>query len=173
MFLRKLSVLAFSAFSLLSSVHTPRTLQSAEVVPVFPWNPVCWWDDYESEVLPFTPANAFANGSIVLAQGPHPRPPFASPNIAGFDLASLEEVEGMFTIIVALARFIKHKTSVVWSKLTISLLVLSGMLALDALQLGEPGFLLAVLHCLPAEILFAKPRHFWAMLRSSKEAYSV
>ncbi|KAJ7650022.1 hypothetical protein FB45DRAFT_886662, partial [Roridomyces roridus] len=76
--------------------------------------------------------------------------------IAGFDLASLEEVEGVFTATVALARLLKRKTGVVWTKLAISLLILSGMLALDALQFGEPGFLLAVLHCLPAEVLFAK-----------------
>ncbi|KAJ7650040.1 hypothetical protein FB45DRAFT_997202 [Roridomyces roridus] len=151
--------------------HTPRTLQPAEVVPVFPRHPVCWWDEYELEVLPFTPANAFANGSLVLAQGPldvvpvlaqiqvlpsvsfdlasaqlvHTAPAtlelagshLAGPNIAGFDLPSLDEVEGVFTATLALARLLRHKTGVAWTKLAISLLVLSGMLALDALQFGR------------------------------------
>ncbi|KAJ7650003.1 hypothetical protein FB45DRAFT_886556 [Roridomyces roridus] len=200
MFFRKASFLAFSAFSLLlSSVQTPKTLQPPEVVPVFPRHPVCWWDEYEPEVLPFSPANAFTNGSIVLAQGPldvvpalaqinpsvsfdlasaqlaHTAPAtlelagshLAGPNIAGFDLPSLDEVEGVFTATLALARLLKRKTGVVWTKLAISLLILSGMLALDALQLGEPGFLVAVLHCLPAKIVFAKTHHIFCSVLCS------
>ncbi|KAJ7650000.1 hypothetical protein FB45DRAFT_886542, partial [Roridomyces roridus] len=87
--------------------------------------------------------------------------------IAGFDLASLEEVEGVFTATVALARLLKRKTGVVWTKLAISLLILSGILALDALQLGEPGFLVAVLHCLPAKIVFAKTHHIFCSVLCS------
>ncbi|KAJ7650043.1 hypothetical protein FB45DRAFT_1050131 [Roridomyces roridus] len=179
MFFRKAS---FLAFSLLSSVQTPKTLQPVEV----------------PEVLPFTHANAsFAlfNGSLVLAQGPldivpilsqihvvrrpsvsfdlagtdssHP----ASPNIAGFDLASLDEVEGIFTATVALARLLKHKTGVVWSKLAISLLILSGMLAFDALQLGEPRFLFVFVQAglgqTPAKVIFAETQHRFRQLLSS------
>ncbi|KAJ7650144.1 hypothetical protein FB45DRAFT_887088 [Roridomyces roridus] len=79
----------------------------------------------------------------------------ANFKVASLDLDIIERAEGVFTIAFAVARFVKRRPGITWTKLAISLLALSGLLVWDGLQLGEPALVILSLHYLVAIVWFA------------------
>ncbi|KAJ7650109.1 hypothetical protein FB45DRAFT_886952 [Roridomyces roridus] len=79
------------------------------------------------------------------------RTPFV--DLANFKVAG---AEGVFTIAFAAARFVKRRPGLAWTKLAVSLFLLSGLLVWDGLQLGEPALLMLYLPCLAATVWFAR-----------------
>ncbi|KAJ7650114.1 hypothetical protein FB45DRAFT_10195 [Roridomyces roridus] len=169
MFLRKAFLAAASALSILSSVQTPEVVHHSPLIvaelPPVPRLPFCTINEYIPPHLAFTPVNVSYGGdnasftrahfaliplevptSDVRAQIPDlalVNSALAQVQITGLDLSSLDQAEGVLTAVVAVTRVVKRKTGVAWSTLLLSLLLLSGLLAMEV-QLGQPGLLFAV-----------------------------
>ncbi|KAJ7650080.1 hypothetical protein FB45DRAFT_997230 [Roridomyces roridus] len=92
--------------------------------------------------------------NIVLARTPFVD--LANFTVAGLNLDIIERAEGVFTLAFAVARFVKRRPDLAWTKLAISLLILGGILVWDGLQLGEPTLLILFLHCLAATVWLAR-----------------